>query len=199
MSPLLNKEDLAPPPPLVAPPLRNTSHETVLAHKDSVVSKWSPSDDAAFPLISFNWSDNISPMITTSDQAYLDAVDLEFSISNVWDVALAGDRLNSTSGEARIAERHIRDIILRTRSKVVEGLKKLQLSDSYMVRPIIDYRTRGVIPVYRGSEPPSPRVRGSPYKHSQSVGIIGKVRNDVRNGRILVRSARTVTEYDSMV
>ena len=65
--------------------------------------------------------------------------------------------------------------------------------------PLVDYHTRGVIPVYRGGEQPAPRVRGFPYKKRQTADIISKLWKDVRDGRIASCSAETVSDYDKII
>ena len=130
LSPLLTNEGIIPPPPIVSPPLRNTQHETALAYRASVINKWIRSGDASFPLISFNWRDNLSPRITSCDQTYLGAVGVEFSASNVWAVEQARGELNPLSGEDIISARSSQDINPKAKSKIVAGLKELRIRDS---------------------------------------------------------------------
>ena len=170
--------------------MRNTQPETILEYRAAVIHKWPCSDNDSFHLISFNWRDNLSGKITTCAQSYLDGVDVDFSVSNVWTVAQAGDKLNSFSGESRISARHIQDINPIDRASLVGGLEKLPMADLSTVRPIIDYHTRGAIPVYRGMAPPTPRVRGIPRKRSPSVDHMEQLRKGVRDGRKLIFSTK---------
>lgn len=64
---------------------------------------------------------------------------------------------------------------------------------------VVDYHTRGVIPVYRGSDPPVPRVRGFPYKRSQIPDVIPASPKDYQRGRIDLRSKNTGAEYDKII
>ena len=186
-------------PPNFAPPLLNSLPETILQHRTDVLGRWRRNDAASFPLISFNWRGNLVGKISSCAQRYLDGVGVEFNIANVCEVAGAGDRLNNLSGEVRISARHIQGLILEKRSHLITGLKCWRDKDPKLVDQVIDYHSRGVIPVYRGGSPPTPRVRGFPYKKGQSMGIMGKLWKDVRNGRMLVRTSRTISDHDQIV
>ena len=186
-------------PPLIAPPLRNSAPETILEHRAATINRWRGNDHASFPLISFNWRGNLSKRITTSARHYLASVDVDFSLSNVCEVAKMGDRLNDMSGEVRISARHIQGLILKKRDPLLAGLKCWRDKAPELIDQAMDYRNRGVIPVYRGGQPPTPRARGFPYKPKQSLEIMEKLWKDVRLGRMLVCTTRTISEYDQLV
>ena len=185
-------------PPVIAPPLVNCLPETILQHRTDVLSRWQRHDDASFPLISFNWRGNLVSKIPTCAQRYLGGINVDFSLANICAVASLGDRLNNLSGEVRISARHIQNLILKKRSHLITGLKCWGGKDPQLVDQIIDYHSRGVIPIYRGGSPPTPRVRGFPYKKQQSMEIMEKLWKDVRNGRMLVCTSRTISEYDQI-
>ena len=103
------------------------------------------------------------------------------------------------SGEVGIDARHIQGIAMGARATLVSKHDDVRQIDPPLVAKIQDYRTRGVLPVYRGAEPSTPRVRGSPYKHRQSFDIISKIWRDIRAGRILVCSTRTVSDFDKIM
>ena len=69
----------------------------------------------------------------------------------------------------------------------------------HLVQKVIGFHTRGAIPVYRGAEPETPRVRGFPYKPGQSFDIVSKIWKDAKAGIILICSTHTVTEYDKII
>ena len=163
------------------------------------MKRWSRSDNASFPLISFNWTDNLFPPLTSCDEKYLDGVDVECSIGNLVSIANLGDNLNRMAGEVRISARHIQGIILGKRTDLVKGLDDVSHVDPRLVEQVKGFHTRGVTPVYRGGEPDRPRVRGFPYKPGQGFEIISKIWKDVRAGRILICTTRTITEHDKIV
>ena len=199
-TPLSEGDDIrVDPPPTFAPPLVNSLPESILQHRAEVLGKWQRNDAASFPLISFNWRDNLVGKISARAQKYLDGVDVDFTIANICTVADAGDRLNNLSGEVRVSARHLQDLILKKRSHLINGLKRWRDRGPKLIDQVIDYHSRGVIPVYRGGSPPTPRVRGFPYKKQQSMEIMGKQWKDVRNGRMLVCTSRTISDYDQIV
>ena len=102
---------------------------------------------------------------------------------------------NQFSGDVRISARHIHGANLSARSKLVDGLDALSHNDPSVANPIIDYHTRGAIPVCRRTAPPAPRVRGVPYRRRQSVDIMEKIWKDVRNGRISARRTYAIAEF----
>ena len=69
--------------------------------------------------------------------------------------------------------------------------------DASSVRPIVDYHTVEVFPVYRVFTPPNPGVRGFPYRRSQIVDIAERLWKDARDWWVLVQITKTITEYDS--
>lgn len=101
---------------------------------------------------------NLSDRITKVADKYLNGVDVDFSISNICGVAKLGDYLDEISGEARISERHIRNIALSLREHLITGLRCRRSKAPDLVDQVIDYHIRGVIPVYRGG---APRPHGS--------------------------------------
>ena len=182
-SPMDSCGDLAlPPPPSIAPPLINTLEETIVRHRTSTIKRWSRTDDASFPLISFNWRDSLSPALTSCSQDYLNGVNVECSSGNIWAIAELGDRLNKLAGEPRIAARHIQGITLGKRNKLVEKLSEIEHIDPGLVRQVKGYHARGALPVYRGLGPDIPRLRCFPYKPGQSFDIISKIWKDVQAG-----------------
>ena len=92
---------------------------------------------------------------------YLQGADADFSVSNVWDVAHLGDRLNRVSGVVGNSALHIQDINLKERERLAKGLGNLAYADPSLVSRVIDYHTRWAMPVYRGTTPPTPRARAS--------------------------------------
>ena len=85
------------------------------------------------------------------------------------------------------------------RTSLVNGLGAVSKVNPQLVAHVKDYRTRGVIPVYRVPDPQTPRVRGFPYKETQSFDISTKNWNDVRAGRILICSTHAISEYDKII
>ena len=186
-------------PPPMAPPLRNPLPETALANRQTIISRWKRNGDASFPLISFNWGGNLSGRVTKVDERCLSGVDVDFSLSNICAVAKLGDCLNEISGESRVSARHIRNIVLEKREHLITGLRCWRSKAPELAGQVIDYHSMGVIPVYRGGAPPTPRVRGFPYKPKQSLEIMEKLRKDVRQGRISVCATKSISDYDQLV
>ena len=126
-------------------------------------------------------------------------MDVDFSLKNVCEVDKLGDRLGELSGEVRISARHIQNLVMSKRAHLIVGLKCRSAKAPEIVDRVIDYRSRGVIPVYRGGWfRPTSRVRGFPYKTRQSLGIMEKLRKDVRQGLMLVCATTTVSDYDQI-
>ena len=123
---------------------------------------------------------------------------MEFGLPNICEEAKLGDYLDEISGEARISARHIRDIALIRREHLLTGLRCWRSKAPELVGQVIDYHSRGVIPVYRGGVPQTPSVRGFPYKSKQSLEIMEKLWENVRLGRILVRTTKSISEYDQI-
>ena len=192
-------EPCKPHPPDIDPPLLGNQETAIRQHRDAIAKRWSRTDEASFPLISFGWSDNLSPNLTACAEKYLDSVDVGRNVENLRTVANLGDRLNRLSGEVRIAARHVQGIILKKRKSLVAGLDAMSRVDPALVGHVKDSHTRGVLPAYRGVGPETPRVRGPPYNHGQSFDIISKIWKDVRAGRILICTTRTVTENDKII
>ena len=130
------------PPPCIAPPLLNSLESSVRKHRNAVAKRWSRSDDASFPLISFNWADNLSPPLTSCAQKYLDSVDVECSVGNLVSLANLGGNLNRLAGEVRISPRHIQCIALGKRADFVKGLGAVSYVDPELVEQVKGFHTR---------------------------------------------------------
>ena len=123
MTPLRDIDDpLGPEPPSIAPPLRNAQEDTTRQHRDAVTKRRARTDDASFPLISFNWSDNLSSNLPDCAQKYLNGVDRDCSVGDLRDIAHLGDNLHRMSGEVRVDARHIQGTPLGARDKLVSKL-----------------------------------------------------------------------------
>lgn len=166
-------------PPLLTPPLRDSAPGSAAKHRMDTIGRWCRNGDATSPLISFNWRGNLSPEISSVAQKFLDGVDVDFILANVCSVTHLGGRLNAMSGEVRISARHTQDAPLSKRAQLIAGLNCWRAKNPELADQVVGYHTRGVMPVYRVGALPTPRVRGFPYK-KQSLEIMGKLRNDVR-------------------
>ena len=93
---------------------------------------------------------------------YSDGVDIYFRPANVCSVAQLRVKVYLFSGEVRISARHIQDINLPNRAGLIAGLNNAIDYNPVLAKHVIDYRAPGIIPFYRGGDPPSPRVRGPP-------------------------------------
>ena len=120
-------------------------------------------------------------------------------MGNIRTIAEAGDKLHRLSGEVRIDARHVQEININDRKDLVAGLDSVLRVGPQLVKQVKDFHTRGALPVYRGMEPDTPRVRGFPCKPGQSLDIISKLWNDVRAGRIQVCTTQTVAEFDQII
>ena len=138
------------------------------------------------PRIIFNWRDNSATKVSQMTRKYSEVVYLAFIPSNVCPIAQLGDKIDLSSGEVRISARHIQDLNLSRRAVLISGLNSMVAYNPVLIKQVIDYHTRGVIPVYRAPAPHAPRASGFPYKKHQSRGIMEKLRIDVRRARILV-------------
>ena len=172
--------------------------ETILEFRRLISDKWKRNDDASYPLISINWRDNLSPSTTRFARKHIDGVDVDFSDASIWPVPQLWDQLNRASGEMRASARHIQGLNIIARDSIVAGLRGLVHVGPVFVNHVIDYHTRGAIPVYKGPASPAPRVGGSPYKARQRLDIIenfGRALGNVgsyyavrRQCRILIKS-----------
>ena len=72
------------------------------------------------------------------------------------------------------------------------AIRKSQCAQQKVIGQLPQYRTHGVIPVFRGKAPDGPRVRGSPYKDNDTWGIMEKMWGEVRSGRILLLSTESI-------
>ena len=154
-------------PPLIAPTPLGNKEDSILKYRAPIVERWHRSDNASYPLISFSWRDNIAASITKVADPYLKGVDLDFSVAIAWTVAQLCDRLNRSSGEVRISPMRIRGLNLDKRDAAVNGLREIHRLTPFLTHRVIDYHTRGVIPVYKGTPHPIPRVRGFPYRENR--------------------------------
>ena len=186
-------------PPVIAPHLLDNREDVVASYREATPRRWPHAGQGSYPSVVFNRRGILAPELTKCDAGYLQWVDYDCAIGNIWKESHLGDHLYKISGEVRISARHIQNLNLLKRDTDLEFLRNLAFVDHTSVGKVIDYHTRCVIPVYRGAEHPVPRVRGYPYKKRQSYDISSKLRNDVKNGRMLACITKSVTEYDKII
>ena len=135
-SPLIDTPEQRRPPPYIAHPLSGNRESSIRQHRDAIAKRWSRTGEAAFPSVSFNWSDNLPPTLTSCAQKYLDSVDVECNVGNLWAVADLGDNLNRLSGDVRISARHIQGIVLSKRKYLVDGLEATSHVDPVLAEQV---------------------------------------------------------------
>ena len=184
--------------PAIAPPLRGSREGADLTHRDSAIRRLARSDNDSYSLVSFNWGDNLSPRLSQCAKAYLDGAVVDCTVDSICTIAMDVDQLNCLCGEVRVSARNTQWGNLPNRGISTDGLPNVTRAGQSLVNRVVDYRSSGFIPVYRGTTHAAPRDRGIPYQKRQSLCNIAKLRRGVRDGRILICSANTVSEFDTI-
>ena len=185
--------------PAIDPPLLDNREGAVLAHREAAVRRWARSDNDSYPLASFHWRDNLSPNLTQRDEEYLDGSDVDCTVANIWAIAQRGDQLNRLGGEVGVSARQIRGINMAKRCRLIEGTSHIAQVGPSMVNRVVDYRSRGVIPVKPRNCTQGSTREGPPYKTRRRIDIVPKLRQDVREDRILIFSTSTIAEFDAII
>ena len=181
------------------PPLRDHQPYLESSYRDSIVGKWSRLDAASSLRISTDWRHKLPPKLTKCASDCMQGVKVDFNVTNFWVIAQPGDIVGRLSSEVRISARHIHDLNLSKRKVVGAEPRYISHIDPHLVGQVTDYRTRGVIPVYRGATPPIPGLEGWPSKKRHSLDVISKLRKGVENGRISFRIMYTIGDFDYIV
>ena len=88
------EDQLIPSPPVVAPPLLGNRRISAPNRRKSAVCRWARSDDAPFPWISFDSMDNLPHGLTQCAQKYLDGIQVDCNVENLWAISHLVGHLN---------------------------------------------------------------------------------------------------------
>ena len=130
---------------------------------------------------------------------YLEAVEEEFSLLAVQNVAMLGNRIARDSGDLRLAARRVQEIMMRQMEPQVRSTIALLANQQRVRDQIVQIHTTGALPHLSGEPPDEPRTRGLPYDPTKTVDMAKKIWKDVREGRVLVATSHVAGGVDPVI
>ena len=140
--------------------------------------------EVSYPLLNMNWRAP-GPLFPLAVE-YRSAVDVDFSLLAVQNVATLGNRLARESGDVRLAARRVQEIEMRTSEPQVRATATLLRNHPALQGRIAQLHTIGALPFLHGKSPENPMPLGLPYDASKTAEIVQKLWKDVREGRVLI-------------
>ena len=97
-------------------------------------------------------------------------------------------------GSVSIAASRAQEVEMRKLEPQAQASRELLNNHPILRDQIVNVQTIGSLPHFRGGPHEIPRPSGLPYDASKTLDMVGKIRNDVRAGRVLVISSHQAGE-----
>lgn len=138
-----------------------------------------------------DWRGSAEPNLTA--QLYLDSRKRDFGLDSIVASSTIVDRLGTEYGSYQLASRAIQEHMMRQKYNLCLNASKVAFDNPELTQRLIGIRTIGAISLFRGPTPQGLRRRGFPYDQSETEYILGKLRKDSGDGRLIIDSTRTIT------
>ena len=150
-----------------------------------------------WPITANDWRGTVEPNRTAL--LYLDACKKDFCLGAIATATTSGGRLVYEYGSFPLAPRDVQAHMVRKKDYLRRTASKATFNGPELTQRLIDIHTFGPIPLFRGPTPQGLRCRGFPYGQSATEYILSKLWKDSGAGRLMMASARTISETDKII